>query len=173
MSENRMVVATNDIVQIIEGAEQGATGATGAAGEDGASGTGLSEKAYAQIASPTAIGTSIADVTGLSVTFTAGPRPIMLRVYLPQGFFSGAAKPIAIRADITNSGGTTFGSGTSQTTIPDAGVAFTNSGIVAEIRLGSLTDGVAYTFKVRAFATLAGLILASSTTPAFLQALEI
>jgi hypothetical protein len=158
------IIVERDLIQVV-------TAETiGPQGPQGASGTGQSELAYADISSNVAIGTgSLADIAGLSVTFTAGARPVMLRLWIPTLFTTtaGAGYSFAI-TDASNvvitGGGINMGPLT-------GGIVFGDSTLL-ECR-ASLTDGLSYTYKARAYGTVAGTLVASATSRAFLQVLEV
>lgn len=156
---------------IIREAEQGPTGATGSTGATGASGTGQCELAYAAKTANQAVTTSVADVTGLSVTFTAGTRPIMLRLFYQPVLFIGLPGE-GVSFQITDSSNTVQQSGGPTAGPLKSGVVFTCSGML-ECRLGSLTNGVSYTYKVRMVGTAAGTLIGAATSSNFLQAVEV
>jgi hypothetical protein len=149
----------------------GDAGAVGPTGATGASGTGLSEKQAGSRNSDVAIGTSVGDVTGLTVTFTAGSRPILLRALLPL-VETGATAGATVQWLITDSANNVQDSGYSCSGPALLGVC-RDGATVVEARLGALTNGVSYTFKVRAIGFVASTLKASATQLPKLQALEV
>jgi len=168
---DRTVVVTDTEVEIVESAVQGPIGADGMTGATGASGTGQCELAYAEKTANQTITTSTADITGLSVTFTAGTRPIMLRFFHNTCLFIGTPGE-SVSFLITDSSNVVQGSGGCTAGHLKGGVVFTDSGRV-EVRLGSLTNGVSYTYKVRMLGTAAGTLVVAATSKSFLQAVEV
>lgn len=148
-----------------------AAASTGPQGPAGPSGTGQAEMAYAQITSNATIGTSVADVSGLTVTFTAGTRPIMLELYVPQLFSTTAGSTVSWL--ITDSSNNQKGSGGQVCASASVFGSYFAAAAVVKTRLGSLTSGTSYTFKVRANGTVSHTAGVGSTSPAYLQALEV
>jgi hypothetical protein len=124
------------------------------------------ELGYADItANSSSIGTSDTDVTGLTITFTAPSRPVMLEARVSGAQQVGSTGfPQVKLCDSSNTVLDTQGVGSYT-----AG-AFTGA-LAPRVRLASLTAGTSYTFKVRA-ATTAGTMVcdASSTQKGFIRA---
>lgn len=128
------------------------------------------EKAHAAVTSSASVGTSEADVTGLTVTFTAGPRPILLHAFLPTIYSGTASSQVTLY--LTDDSNTKLAAGVVRVSPTALLGNYYGDGINVFGRLTGLTDGVSYTFKVRAIGTVAHTIPASSTQPAFLRAQE-
>lgn len=119
-------------------------------------------------------GTTITDVTGLSVTFTATVRPCRIVVVLPafQTLNTTAGSHTLIitdNANVTNQIGKVYLPGTA-----NAQNALQTSRVFSGAT--ALTDGVSYTFKARVAGAAAGSSLrniADPTFPSFILAEEL
>jgi hypothetical protein len=99
--------------------------------------------AYAQItANQNGIGTSATDVTGLSITFTAGQRPVWVEASIALVKLNTAAGDPGVF--ITDSANNAVKSWNRTMTAGASGE------VILRRRLAILTPGTSYTFKVRA-----------------------
>lgn len=128
------------------------------------------ELAYAQavVAAGSKSNTTYADVPGLSISFVARNRPVMLELEHPflQVGNAGAYADLAITTD-TN---------TVLAAAPYYAAAAAAWGAVStSVRLGTLTPGTTYTYKVRSKVSAGayGLGSVSFAFPTFLRAVEL
>lgn len=126
--------------------------------------------AYAEITSDVASISTAADVPGLSVTFTAGARPIWIEVWAAQWIQATAQGDGAFI--LTDTVPTEYAR-TSATVATNAHMG----PIAIKKRLSALTPGTSYTFKLRASASAGSLTIKAGGTPgtngpAFIRAYE-
>jgi len=133
-----------------------------------AGGSSNVEVGYAEItANQTTTATSEQDVTGLSVTFVAGSRPVVVE-------FSGVVRHTTagqgVGMYITDSANVV--KAFSWTTIP---IANGEMPCVIKARLGNLVAGQTYTYKVRfrSFSAGTATVAAAATFPAKLHAVQV
>lgn len=115
--------------------------------------------AFAQITANQTGFSSAADVTGLSITITAGNKPIWVEaqiVTVVQQTSSGI--PVIFITNDSNQEVTRW-------TAPSMGAGVLSSTVLLRRRLTNLTPGTSYTFKVRA-STSAGTVDVRANTDA-------
>lgn len=126
--------------------------------------------AHAQITADQATITTATDVTGLSVTFTAGSRPVWLEFWAAQWlqFTTSGDAAFIITDTVPNEWGRMSSTKTS---------GQHGGPVLVRVRLVTLTPGTTYTFKARASASAGSLTLKagpenSVNGPAYLRAYE-
>lgn len=119
-------------------------------------------------ATSTSVYPTYTDVTGLSVTFVAGSRPIWL-IASCEGLINntvGSGAALGIQA----SDNTALG----RASVAKVGTANAGGGVTARVRLTGLTPGTSYTYKVGLAVITSGTatLAAGSDRPAYLSAIE-